>query len=390
MIKHICVIANGYPSEYFVVNAFVETLVNAMVDQGVKCTVIAPQSLTQVLIGKRKRLPYQRIRRTSMGNEVTVIAPKYFSASAKKIGPINTSKITLFNAKQTVEKAFRSLLKTESFDAIYGHFIFESGIIANYLGQKYGIPAFFAYGENTTYTIDYLGSEKTRELLHGISGVVSVSTENKRVLIENGIVPPEKIGVFPNSVDTGCFYPRERAAMRSKLGFPQDAFIVAFVGRFLDVKGPDRLSAAIESLQDDGIYSIFIGDGPLKPTCRNILHCCPLPHDEIPEYLSAADIFVLPTKAEGCCNAIIEAMACGLPVVSAALPFNDDILDGSNSVLIDPEDVQGISNAIIRLREDITLRASMATASLKKASELSINNRAINIMNFLQEKSLSN
>lgn len=61
-IKNICIIASGYPSEYMVVNAFVETLVNAMVDKGVKCTVIAPQSLTRVFMGKEKKLPYSRRR----------------------------------------------------------------------------------------------------------------------------------------------------------------------------------------------------------------------------------------------------------------------------------------------------------------------------------------
>lgn len=386
MLKNICVIADGYPSEYFVKNAFVETLVNAMVDQGVRCTVIAPQSLSHVLLGREKRLPYRRVRYTPVGNEVTVITPKYFSASTKKLGPVNTASLTLANAKRADERAFRKLLQNEKFDAIYGHFIFDSGIIANYLGEKYRIPAFFAYGENTTYTIDYLGDDKTRNLLRGITGVVSVSTENKRILVEKNLVPAEKIGVFPNSVDTGCFYPRDRAQMRQELGFPQDAFIVAFVGRFLDVKGPDRLSAAIEQLNDDGIYSVFIGDGPLKPTCRNILHSGPLQHNEIPRYLSAADVFVLPTKAEGCCNAIIEAMACGLPVISSNLPFNHDILDSANSVLVDPCNVEQISEEIACMKQDSVARRHMGAAALATAQSLDIQNRAKQILCFLEEE----
>lgn len=386
MLKNICVIADGYPSEYFVKNAFVETLVNAMVDQGVRCTVIAPQSLSHVLLGREKRLPYRRVRYTPVGNEVTVITPKYFSASTKKLGPVNTASLTLANAKRADERAFRKLLQNEKFDAIYGHFIFDSGIIANYLGEKYRIPAFFAYGENTTYTIDYLGDDKTRNLLRGITGVVSVSTENKRILVEKNLVPAEKIGVFPNAVDTECFYPRDRTQMRQELGFPQDAFIVAFVGRFLDVKGPDRLSAAIEQLNDDNIYSIFIGDGPLKPACRNILHCGPLQHEEIPKYLSAADIFVLPTKAEGCCNAIIEAMACGLPVISSDLPFNDDILKPDRSILLDPTNVDEIADAVRKLKEDSALRAEKADAAIRSAQFLSIEQRAKDILEFLNRQ----
>lgn len=386
MLNNLCIIASGYPSEYSVVNAFVETLVNALVDSGVRCTVIAPQSLTRVLAGKEKKLPYHRVRYTPAGNQVTVITPRMLSFSAQKLGALNTAELTYATSKAAVERAFADLAKEQPFDAVYGHFIYPSGLIANDIGKKYGIPAFFAYGENTTYTIDRLGEEKTRELLHGITGVVSVSSENRRVLIEKNMVPAEIIDVFPNAVDTDCFYPRDRSEMRQKLGFPKDAFIVAFVGRFLDVKGPDRLSAAIEQLNDDNIYPVFIGDGPLKPICRNILHCGPLQHDEIPEYLSAADVFVLPTKAEGCCNAIIEAMACGLPIVSSDLPFNEDILNEDYAVFIDPEKINAIAAAISDLKNDEIKRTRMANTALKKGEELSISKRADLILSFLNQR----
>ncbi len=67
----------------------------------------------------------------------------------------------------------------------------------------------------------------------------------------------------------------------------------------------------------------------------------------IPNYICASDVFVLPTTAEGCCNAIIEAMGCGLPIVSSDRAFNYDILNEENSILVDPESVDEIDNAII-------------------------------------------
>ena len=110
-----------------------------------------------------------------------------------------------------------------------------------------------------------------------------------------------------------------------------------------------------------------------------------LKHDEVPLYLNAADVFVLPTLLEGCCNAIVEAMACGLPIISSNLPFNWDVLNESNSIMVDPMSVAEIRNAIIKLRDDKTLRDNMSIASLEAARDLTIEHRAEKIINFIQE-----
>lgn len=386
-LRKICVITDGYSSEKRVANAFVETLVNEFEDQGVECCVIAPQSVSKYLKGVKPEKT-ERYRYTSKGRKVKVYSPRYITASVRKIGPVNTAYITLSSFQHTVMHCFERISKFghEQFDAVYGHFIFPSGIAACAIGEKYGIPSFFAYGENTTYTIDYLGASETRKRLQKISGVVSVSSENKRVLVANNIVEKNKIGVFPNSINNADFYQRDKKALRKKHGIPQNVFIVAFVGRFLPVKGPDRLSAALDELSNDSIYSFFIGMGPLKPTCRNILFMDALPHDQIGDFLSMADVFVLPTLAEGCCNAVIEAMACGLPVISSNLPFNDDILDETNSIRIDPNNIDAIKSAIQTLYENKELRENLAQGALKTASKLKIENRAKSILAFIEEK----
>ena len=90
--------------------------------------------------------------------------------------------------------------------------------------------------------------------------------------------------------------------------------------------------------------------------------------------------------AEGCPNSVIEAMACGLPIISSDLPFNYDILDSSNSILVDPMDVNEIANAIITLKEDETLRSKLSKGAIKKVSELTIEKRVSKILNFIREK----
>ena len=109
-----------------------------------------------------------------------------------------------------------------------------------------------------------------------------------------------------------------------------------------------------------------------------------MPHEEIPKYLSAADFFILPTQAEGCCNAIIEAMACGLPIISSDRDFNDDILNDECSIRVNPDNIEQIRNAVKKVVDDNQLREMMSKASLKKVKILELRQRARNIMDYME------
>jgi teichuronic acid biosynthesis glycosyltransferase TuaC len=166
-------------------------------------------------------------------------------------------------------------------------------------------------------------------------------------------------------------------------GFPEDKFIIAFVGHFIERKGFHFLLEAIEEIPDS--YLICAGKGPITPIGDNILHSSLVNPDDLSYFYSSADVFVLPTLNEGCCNAIIEAMACGLPIISSNRSFNYDILDDSNSIMINPEDVNEIAEAINIMKNDPKLRKSKSIGSIRKAENLKIEQRALNIINFMEE-----
>ena len=94
---------------------------------------------------------------------------------------------------------------------------------------------------------------------------------------------------------------------------------------------------------------------------------------------------MLPTFAEGCCNALIEAMACGLPIISSDREFNWDVLNADNSIMIDPENVDEIANAIAELRDNSEKRKEMSKAALHTAANLTIRIRAEKIAEFMEE-----
>ena len=133
------------------------------------------------------------------------------------------------------------------------------------------------------------------------------------------------------------------------------------------------------------IKIIFIGKGQEETDCKGIIFKGALPHDEIPRYLNCADAFVLPTLAEGCCNAVIEAMACGLPIISSDMEFNWDVLNADNSIMVDPENVDEIANAIAELRDNSEIRKEMSKVALHTAANLTIRIRAEKIAEFMEE-----
>jgi glycosyltransferase involved in cell wall biosynthesis len=110
-----------------------------------------------------------------------------------------------------------------------------------------------------------------------------------------------------------------------------------------------------------------------------------LPHEDIPTYLNAADVFVLPTLAEGCSNAIVEAMACGLPIISSNLPFNWDLLNAENAILVDPMSVEQIATGIEKLLNHPALQQQMSLSALATVKDLTIEKRVRSILQFFQQ-----
>ncbi len=382
--RHILFITSGYPYKKTQKYTFLDSLVCAMANRGEDCTVIYPVSLTHSLFHREELPPKSWIRISNLGKKIKVLSPRMltFSSVQSSIFSFFLVRFNQWQFDRAVDRALKGI--KFDFDLVYGHFLVPSGLTVARIGGGNNIASCVAYGENSSYTVDDFGPEKTKQKLDNITAVISVSSSNTEYLTQNNIIPPEKIKTIPNAVNRQIFYPRGRLEMRKKYGFPADAFIVAFVGYFTNTKGSARLSEALDRFSD--IYSLFIGSGPYPPNCKNVLHLGSVVHEKIPELLSTADIFVLPTLEEGCCNAIIEALSCNLPVVSSELPFNDDILNEYCSVRIDTSDIDAIYNSIRQLKDNPELRQRMSKAASDKAKELDIDRRAELILDWIAQR----
>ena len=377
---HIVFITSNYPYESRPYHgAFVQELVRAIAKAGVRCTVIRPLSIFDKRYGALDAWTYND---DEAGHKtIKIWSPRYLSASGKKLLFFNTNTITQFNFNRAVYKMFSKIKPLP--DVVYGHFLYPGGVVAVRLGLKTNLPSIVAVGDDNIY--DHFGMislSKCKRDFSEVRGMIIVSDKNKRDCKEVLGIPESKICMLPNGVDLSMFYPRDRFEMRKKYGFPADKFIIAFTGHFIERKGPHRVLEAVSGMDNIGL--IFIGAGTIPLKGKNILYKGVLKHSLIPEMLSAADIFVLPTLMEGSCNAILEALACGLPIVTSKGEFNDDIVGDNVAIRIDPLNIEEIRVAVAKLKNNIALRNKMSEKALSKSKQYDINVRARKIVEWMQ------
>ncbi|MBD9357771.1 TIGR03088 family PEP-CTERM/XrtA system glycosyltransferase [Methylomonas albis] len=250
-----------------------------------------------------------------------------------------------------------------------------------------GVP-YRVHSEHGWDVFDPDGSNIKYQWLRRILGliihrVIPLSQHLQDYLLTRVGIPAKKITRICNGVDTKIFYPRmgKRRVPEACLLDLDQKLVIGTVGRMHGVK--DQLTlvlAFIDACEKSPEFAkiarlFLIGDGPLRAEAIELLNTASLidkvwlpgERNDIPEILRSLDIFVLPSKAEGISNTILEAMASGLPVIATRVGGNPElVLDAQTGCLVEKEDVEGLSCAMQDLVVDDDKRRRLGEASVRR------------------------
>ncbi len=255
------------------------------------------------------------------------------------------------------------LKEKPGFDLIDAHFAYPDGYAAVQLGHRFQVPVTITLrGTEVPLTRDPVRRRKILEALAGASWVFAVSESLKQHVVALG-ASAAKIEVIGNGVDGAKFYPLPREQARAELGIPQEAKVLISVGALVPRKGQQRVIEILPNLvrkHPNLLYLIAGGASPegdmraqlqaqvIRLGMENHVRFLGLVAPEkLKVPLSAADVFVLATANEGWANVFLEAMACGLPVVTTDVGGNREVVCRKALGIIVPyDDCKALENAV--------------------------------------------
>ncbi|MFZ0693740.1 MAG: glycosyltransferase family 4 protein [Alphaproteobacteria bacterium] len=258
-------------------------------------------------------------------------------------------------------------LQAESgdFDLIDAHYFYPDGVAAVMLGKMLRKPVVItARGTDINLIARYaLPRAMIRYAASKAAGIIAVSQALKDGLTALG-VPPAHIRVLRNGVDLSIFRPKDRAVARERLGVGGPMLLS--VGNLVELKGHDLVIDSLRSLPQ---YSLLIcGEGPGRLELERLAKqfgvsgrvrfLGRIPHEQLAEIYSAADALVLASSREGWPNVLLEAMACGTPVIASEMGGIPEVVTRPEAgVLMAERTAGGVAAAVKQLFQSLPDRA---------------------------------
>jgi sugar transferase (PEP-CTERM/EpsH1 system associated) len=217
--------------------------------------------------------------------------------------------------------------------------------------------------------------------LRSYDRVVTLNQRMRADLAAESYLPESRIQVIANGVDLEAFQPREdRAALRARFGLPSNRFIIGNIARLDPVKNHEVIFSALSRFRTraERPYFVIVGEGEHRTVLERCIRQLDLEEDvrlmgysnRIAELLNCMDVYVQSSLYEGFSNTILEAMACGLPIVATDVGGTADLFsDGQEGYLFHEKDDRALALALSTLQIDPKKREVMGEAARNRARE---------------------
>lgn len=332
------------------------------------------------MIGRDRRVLVDRIK--EMGYEVSVIAlgseaksatkeSEVYGIPSIKLPRIDYPVVDILALSRLIRKIGKDFdvhhYYQQEYPTILPSFVLTSNFkvltVDNFPGVdwSYGTRLIDAFARLESLTIG-------RRALKNFDGIIFLSTASKETAIRlEPAVRSRKLAWIPHGVDTQTIRPDEHGGKKLRDELCIDGFTVVFVGRLVSVKGITYLAKAITQLDKKGFEGNFIivGDGPE----RKLLESLRLSHSRVlllgfqenpSKFIQAAETLVLPSLGEGCPNVLLEAFACGKPVIASRVGAVPDLVQHRKTgLIVNTRDVKGLVGSIRFLADNIELAKQM-------------------------------
>jgi glycosyltransferase involved in cell wall biosynthesis len=257
-------------------------------------------------------------------------------------------------------------------DVVWAHFLVPSGLIASKVDAPLVVTA---HGRDVRNIGSVRGVARlTRRVVERASTVIAVSEYLRRELEQRLPEACGKTEVVDSGVDLERF-----AAVAPAADLESPAFV--HVGSLTERKNVVRLADAFARLQRGSLT--FVGDGPLRGALEardRVRVVGPVPHDDVPGWLSAADVVCGPALVEPFGQSLLEALACGKPVVATRIGGPPEFVPPGAGVLVDPLDVDELARAL----EAAATLPSPNDAARAVAAEHDVRRQAARVEEILQ------
>jgi teichuronic acid biosynthesis glycosyltransferase TuaC len=245
-------------------------------------------------------------------------------------------------------RGLRPILMKSKPDAILNYWLYPEGFSAVCAGRELGVPVIVgALGSDLCRISDPFTRHFVSRTVREATAVLAVSEDLRRRAIVFGAAP-EKVRTILNGCDHSLFHPGNPQEARRRVGYdgPPGGKLILFVGNLLRSKGLAELVSAFASLSHHRPQSrlALIGEGPFAATLGQLADAAGVrgrvmflhrqPSAVVAEWMRAADLFCLPSYSEGCPNAVVEALACGKPVVATNVGGIPELVQEDSGILI--------------------------------------------------------